>query len=87
MRFWLALVVDEENPEPLPNFEFKFVCANTLIPLEEEQEQKQLELQIGKEINIDTLKKYMSSYYNAQTNKDKEEWKVRIENFLWIEKI
>jgi hypothetical protein len=28
LRFWLSLVVDEENPETLPNFEFKFVSAN-----------------------------------------------------------
>ena len=44
LRFWLSLVVDEEIPEPLPNFEFKFVCANTLIPLAEESNQKNLEL-------------------------------------------
>lgn len=84
LRFWLSLVVDEELPEPLPNFEFKFVCANTLIPLEEWQDQKQLEYQVQKEINLDTLKKYMSYYYNAQSNKDKDEWKVKIEKFLGI---
>ncbi len=41
LRFFLSLIVDEviqeEQPnrgiEPLPNLEFKFVCANTLIPL------------------------------------------------------
>ena len=81
LRFWLSLVVDEEIPEPLPNFEFKFVCANTLIPLEESHQQS-----IEKEINLDTLKNYMSKFYNAQTNKDKDEWKKRIEKFLWIEK-
>ena len=42
LRFWLSLVVDELNPEPLPNFEFKFVCANSLIPLAEETKQKDL---------------------------------------------
>ena len=84
LRFWLSLVVDEETPEPLPNFEFKFVCANTLIPLEESKNQSQIEFDGQKEINLETLKKYMSSYYNAETNKDKEEWKARIEKFLWI---
>lgn len=37
LRAWLSLVVDEEdgrNVEPLPNLDFKFVCANSLIPLE-----------------------------------------------------
>jgi hypothetical protein len=35
LRFWLSLVVDEEEPQPLPNLDFKIVCANTLIPLGE----------------------------------------------------
>lgn len=44
LRFFLSLMVDE-NPddsrenrgiEPLPNLEFKFVCANTLLPLHKE---------------------------------------------------
>jgi adenine-specific DNA-methyltransferase len=33
LRFWLSLVVDEQVPQPLPNLNFKIVCANTLIPL------------------------------------------------------
>ncbi|WP_396150586.1 Eco57I restriction-modification methylase domain-containing protein [Flavobacterium sp.] len=33
LRFWLSLVVDEPVPQPLPNLDFKIVCANTLIPL------------------------------------------------------
>jgi hypothetical protein len=33
LRFWLSLVVDENEPQPLPNLSFKIVCANTLIPL------------------------------------------------------
>ncbi|WP_051293402.1 Eco57I restriction-modification methylase domain-containing protein [Olivibacter sitiensis] len=35
LRFWLSLVVDEEKPQPLPNLDFKIICANTLIPLGE----------------------------------------------------
>lgn len=33
LRFWLSLLVDTEKPEPLPNLDFKFVCADTLTPL------------------------------------------------------
>jgi len=33
LRFWLSLVVDEQVPQPLPNLDFKIICANTLIPL------------------------------------------------------
>ena len=38
LRAWLSLVVDEVSPKnvrPLPNLDFKFVCANTLVPLVE----------------------------------------------------
>jgi len=31
LRCWLALVVDEVEPRPLPNLEFKIHCANSLI--------------------------------------------------------
>ncbi|MGB3198753.1 MAG: N-6 DNA methylase, partial [Saprospiraceae bacterium] len=32
LRFWLSLVVEETEPQPLPNLDFKIICANTLIP-------------------------------------------------------
>ncbi len=54
LRCWLSLVVDEdkEHPKPLPNLEFKFVCANSLVGIKhldaglglEEIEAKQEEL-------------------------------------------
>lgn len=31
LRFWLSLIVDEENPEALPNMDFKIVQGNSLI--------------------------------------------------------
>jgi hypothetical protein len=33
LRFWLSLVVEEELPQPLPNLDFKIVCANSIIEL------------------------------------------------------
>lgn len=42
LRAWLALIVEEAkgpmSVQPLPNLEFKFVCANSLIPLAGEDE-------------------------------------------------
>jgi type I restriction-modification system DNA methylase subunit len=37
LRAWLALVVDDEEVgvKPLPNLDFKFIAANSLIPLED----------------------------------------------------
>ena len=31
LRFWLAIVVDSSKPEPLPNFDFKFMQGNSLV--------------------------------------------------------
>ena len=31
LRFWLSIVVDAETPEPLPNFDYKFMQGNSLI--------------------------------------------------------
>lgn len=31
LRFWLALVVDETHPEPLPNLDFKIMQGNSLL--------------------------------------------------------
>jgi len=41
LRAWLSIVVDipeGEKVDPLPNLEFKFVCANTLIPLDDTEQ-------------------------------------------------
>lgn len=31
LRFWLALVVDEEEPQPLPNLDYKIMCGNSQL--------------------------------------------------------
>lgn len=31
LRFWLALVVDEDKPEPLPNLDYKIMQGNSLL--------------------------------------------------------
>lgn len=71
LRFWLSLVVDAETPEPLPNFEFKFVCANTLIPLNDDTSKKQMDFGILEEANMKTVKRYKREYYNADKKIEK----------------
>ena len=55
LRFFLTLIVDEEsdNIEPLPNLEFNFVCANSLIPLDNNNllELKQQIASLNEQIN------------------------------------
>lgn len=31
LRFWLALVVDETSPQPLPNLDYKIMCGDSLL--------------------------------------------------------
>ena len=31
LRFWLALVVDADKPQPLPNLDYKITCGNSLL--------------------------------------------------------
>lgn len=31
LRFWLALVVDAEEPQPLPNLDYKITCGNSIL--------------------------------------------------------
>ena len=43
LRFWLSIIVDEQTPHVLPNFDYKFMQGNSLIPTFD-----------GKYINLDT---------------------------------
>jgi type I restriction-modification system DNA methylase subunit len=39
LRTWLSLIIEDmSHIDPLPNLDFNFVCANTLIPLESEKQ-------------------------------------------------
>ena len=31
LRFWLALIIDEKEPMPLPNLDFKIMQGNSLL--------------------------------------------------------
>lgn len=83
LRFFLSLIVDEivqdDQPnrgvEPLPNLEFKFVCANTLIPLPTHDVDKNLFEDIE---NIEKLEKIREDYfiiYGEKKEKLKKEFK------------
>lgn len=80
LRFRLSLVVDEQEPEPLPNFEFKFVCANSLIPLEECTEEED-EFSRNNTPKLETLKDYKRKFFNANNNEEKEKYKNYIRNY------
>ena len=89
LRTWLSLIVDEnvnlkgENKgiDTLPNLDFKFICANSLIPLANE-DTKQL---------FDTVKKeelifIRDKYFSARTKKSKEDWHRKYEKIIEYKK-
>jgi len=72
LRCFLTLVVDQyvkddeenRNIEPLPNLDFKFVTANTLIPLPDLDKSNQTELFDNRD-RIDELREIRDQYFNA----------------------
>lgn len=74
LRAWLSIVVDEEsdskNIKPLPNLEFKFVCANSLISLDSGKNETQTffdDPHLG-----DKLQKIRDSYFKTEDLKKKK---------------
>jgi len=71
LRAWLSLIVDEDdskNVEPLPNLDFKFVCANSLMPLKSDNQASLL----GDSDLHEKLKNIRSKYFNARKKHTKK---------------
>ena len=56
LRFWLALVVDETEPQPLPNLDYKIMQGNSLLEQFEDIslkfEKKVFEVKVVKEVDL-----------------------------------
>src|SRR5699024_4607536 len=80
LRAWLSLIVDEQeidNVKPLPNLEFKFVAANSLIKLNhgvDVYSDSELDNKLNTELDSE-LKEIRKSYFGAHTNKSKNKWR------------
>ncbi|MFT4245967.1 MAG: Eco57I restriction-modification methylase domain-containing protein [Micrococcaceae bacterium] len=73
LRAWLSLVVEyESNSEilPLPNLEFKYVCANSLIPLVEDAKSESDNYQDS--TFEDELNDLRERFFNARSPKKKK---------------
>lgn len=87
LRFWLALIVDAEEPQPLPNLDYKITCGNSLLsryPIDAPIENVFVEYNKGKKENEKmTLVKYkelVSEYTNTSNHQTKELFRETIEN-------
>ncbi len=68
LRCFLSLIIDE-NPhdiKPLPNLEFKFICANSLLPLPVSASLHYY----GYERDIERLNELRNEYFSAQDKSD-----------------
>ena len=64
LRFWLSLVVDEPEPQPLPNLDFKIICANTLIPL---GKINSLDMDAKASLAVKELEKIRHDFFNVSS--------------------
>ena len=87
LRFWLALVVDAEEPQPLPNLDYKITCGNSLLsryPINAPIESVFVEYNKGKEENEKiTLTKYkelVRVYTDTSNHRMKERYRQNIES-------
>ncbi|MDD3320075.1 MAG: Eco57I restriction-modification methylase domain-containing protein [Paludibacter sp.] len=62
LRFWLALVVDEEKPQPLPNLDYKIMQGDSLIEKFEGVDLSKITIKNNKE----TLKDLFGNIVNPQ---------------------
>jgi len=72
LRAWLSLVVEDEDNnhiEPLPNLDFKFVCANSLLPLDK-QTGFFADANLHEKLNEVRLK-----FFNAKKPDTKDKWR------------
>lgn len=86
LRFFLTLIVDEssDNPQPLPNLNFNFACANSLVGLQ--QPKQETELFSQRTELIEELKRVRKSYFNSSAE-EKERLKQKfyeIQKQIWL---
>ncbi len=81
LRCWLSLIVDEEpdKVQPLPNLDFKFVCADSLIDLGYKAFREQCEKKHGFlflqefEEKINELKRIRHDYFDTTHNHNRKQ--------------
>jgi len=75
LRFWLSLVVDKEQPEALPNFDYKIMCGDSLIsrfPLDMPLKDVFAEYNKGKreKFTLQDYKNLVNDYTNVHEGKE-----------------
>lgn len=87
LRFWLALVVNADKPQPLPNLDYKITCGNSLLsryPIDAPIENVFVEYNKAKKedekMSLAKYKELVSDYANTSNHQTKELFRKTIEN-------
>lgn len=85
LRFWLALVVDENEPQPLPNLDYKIMCGDSLLyrfsldaPFQNvlrDYNQKN-----GTHYTLDDYRQWVYDYTDISDHTQKDDFRQRIED-------
>lgn len=78
LRFWLSLVVDEDdfhNIKPLPNLDYKVVCGDSLLGIDKNLFNKQL---------FSELEKLKPEYFNETDPNKKQNLKNDIDKLIFL---
>lgn len=80
LRFWLSLIVDEDQPRPLPNLDYKIIVGNSLLPMFEDRylrikyeyqgSEKDKKLYREIEEQLSEIEKCEAEYFEIKENKD-----------------
>ncbi len=85
LRFWLALVVDENEPQPLPNLDYKIMCGDSLLhrfPLDAPFQNvlKDYNQKNGTHYTVDDYRQWVYDYTNISDHAQKDDFRQRIED-------
>ena len=85
LRFWLALVVDENDPQPLPNLDYKIMCGDSLLhrfPLDAPFQNvlKDYNQKNGTNYTLDDYRQWVYDYTDISDHTQKDDFRQRIED-------
>ena len=85
LRFWLALVVDENDPQPLPNLDYKIMCGDSLLhrfPLDTPFQNvlKDYNQKNGTHYTLDDYRQWVYDYTDISDHAQKDDFRQRIED-------
>ena len=86
LRFWLALVVDAEEPQPLPNLDYKITCGNSIlhrfsldVPIENVFTEYNKNQSEDEKMSLSKYKEKVYKYTETSDHDKKEEFRNIIE--------